>query len=336
MTSEALLGLVMQVASLFVIACCIFLISSLLAGVMFLAHHKYVTDLKYRINNKYLVFHAISAVCASIVVTVWLSLPHSPRLPLVFKHCHSSNCATHIPAVIDLTLLNLLFAFFAMGMLTICFILIKTHQKKLEERINSLLLLSRNFSLNYSPNHSPDQDSDGNYRSQATIIDVPQPVLLNVGMLTPKILLSSQITESLSVNDVKILLAYEYAKAKQFENIKVKLVQITCLFWLANARRLLITDLHTLLRTRAFIEIRQLFKNQATDIPKAVSNKMTQDLREFVSKMEGDTTLLPQYVDAIVDDADLNTQACLASFLYFICLVSVTSNFTHFLFEIAS
>lgn len=322
MTSEALFASVMQVASLFVIACCIFLISSLIAGVMFLAHRKYVTAVNHRINNKYLVFHALAAVCASIVVTVWLSLPHSPRLPLVFKHCHSNNCATHIPAVIDPTLLNLLFAFFAVGMVTVFFILMKAHQKTLEERINSLLRLSHN------------KDSDSNYWSQTTIIDVPQPVLLNVGMLAPKLLLSSQITKSLNANDVKILLAYEYAKAKQFENLKVKLVQIACLFWPPSIRRLLIIDLHALLRARAVREIRQLFENQQTAIPKIILNKMTKDLRGFISKIESNSDHLPQSVDVVVDDTILTAPAYLISFSYFTCLVIVTSNFTHFLFEL--
>lgn len=322
MASEALFTLVMQVASLFVIACCIFLVSSLVAGGMFLAHRKYASALYQRMKNKYLIFHALCAVCASIVVTIWLSLPHSPKLPFVFQHCHSSNCATHIPAVIDSTLLNLLFAFFVIGMVVVCFILIKSHQKKLEERINSLLRLS----------HSKDPKS--NYSSQATIINVPQPVLINVGMLEPKLLLSSLITESIDVEDVKILLAYEYAKAKQFENLKVKLLQIVCLFWPASARRLLISDLHAVLRERAFREIRQLFGCHQTTIPKTILNKMTNDLQEFVLKVERESDHWPQSADGIIDETHLTAKAYLGSFLYFICLLIVTSNFTHFLFEL--
>jgi hypothetical protein len=324
MTSETLLASVTQVASLFAIACCIFLVSSLISGVTFLAHRKYAAVVDHKINNKYLVFHALSAVCASVVVTVWLSLPHSPKLPLVFKHCHSSNCTTHIPAVFDPTLLNLLFAFFAVGMMTVCFILIKTHQKTLEGRINSLLCLSHN------------KDPDNNCRSQATIIDVPQPVLLNVGLLAPKLLLSSQMTKTLNINDVKMLIAYEYAKAKQFENLKVKLVQIACLFWPAGIRRLLITDLHTLLRERAFKEISLLFENQKMTIPKTILNRMTKDLREFVSKIETNNDHLSHISRAIfvVDDSKLTASAYLASLSYFICLVIVTSNLIHFLFEL--
>ncbi|WP_299079762.1 hypothetical protein [uncultured Paraglaciecola sp.] len=322
MIGEALLAAMMQLASLFVIACCIFLISSLIAAGTFFVHRNYVKTINQRLKSQYLIFHALCAVSASIVVTIWLSLPRSPRLPFVFEHCHSSNCATHIPAVIDPTLFNLLFAFFAIGMVTLCFILIKGHQKKLEQRINSLLLLSNS------------QGAENNYSSQATIINVPQPILLNVGLLSPKLILSSVITKSLEIDDVKILLAYEYAKAKQFENLKVKLVQIACLFWPARTRRLAISDLQAALRSRALEEIRQLFGSQQPTIPNIVLNKMTQDLREFVAKIENDKAHLSQPADLMSKNTNLITPAPLASIAYFMGLVVVTSNLTHFVFEL--
>ena len=319
MSSEAVLASVMQVASLFLIACCIFSVSSLLASAAYLGHRKYKINSNFQIKNKWLIFHALSAVSASIVVTLWLSLPQSSRLPFVFKHCHSNNCATHIPAVIDATLLNLVFAFFAMSMLTLCFILIKSHQKKLEGRINSLLRLSKS------------QDNTNNEWSQASIINTPQPVLLNVGMLVPKLILSSKITETLDVNDVKLLLAYEYGKAKQFENLKVKLVQIVCLFWPAPFRRLLITDLRTALHACAYEETRQLLGNPQTNIPKAMLNKMPKDICVFVAKIEAKCDSLASSID---NEVPLNTTTFFVSLLYFTCLVAVTSNFTHFLFEL--
>lgn len=324
MASDALVPLVMQVASLFVIACCIFLLSSLISVGAFLAHHKFVSALNYRIKHNYLIFHALSAVFASLVVTIWLSLPHSPRLPFIFQHCHNSNCATHIPAVLDPGLLNLLFGFFAIGMATLCFMLLRAHQKKLNERINSLLRLS------------PSHDSDNNYCSQATIVNVPQPLILNVGIVAPKLLLSSQITANLVMADVKLLLAYEYAKAKQFENLKVKMVQIACLFWPASIRRLLLGDLHAALRQRAFKEICPFFESQKTNIPPSLLTQMSKDIREFVSKIERNSDHLAQAADAIVDDTNLTPLAYLCGLSYFVCLVIVTSNFTHFLFEIVT
>jgi hypothetical protein len=328
MPSEAVLTSVMQVASLFLVAFCIFSVSSLLASAVYLGHQKYTVSANFQIENRWLIFHALAAVSASIVVTLWLSLPQSSRLPFVFKHCHSNDCATHIPAVIDSTILNLVFAFFAISMVTVCFVLIRAHQKKLEGRINSLLHLSKS------------QQNTNNEWSQASIINMPQPVLLNVGMLTPKLLLSSKVTETLDVNDVKLLLAYEYGKAKQFENLKIKLVQIVCLFWPAPLRRLLITDLRTVLHARAYEEIRQLLGNPQTNIPKAMLNKMPNDIGIFVSKMDAQSDSLPVTATAtatanrIDNEVTRNTTAYFVSFLYFACLVAVTSNFTHFLFEL--
>ncbi|MFQ3208238.1 MAG: hypothetical protein ACI9IT_002404 [Glaciecola sp.] len=322
MPSEAAIASVMQIASLFLIAYCIFSVSSLLAGLAYLGHRKYTANDHFQINNKWLIFHALSAVSASIVVTLWLSLPQSSRLPFVFKHCHRNDCETHIPAIIDFTLLNLIFIFFAISMISVCFMLIRAHQKKLEGRIDSLLRLSKT------------QHNIDNEWSQAAIIYTPQPVLLNVGMLTPKLLLSSKVVETLDVNDVKLLLAYEYAKAKQFENLKIKLVQIVCLFWPTPFRRFLIIDLRSVLHARATREICQLLGNPKTNIPETMLNKMPNDIGLFVAKMDYKNGSLPSTITNINNEETLNITELLTFSLYFICLVTVTSNFTHFLFEL--
>jgi hypothetical protein len=322
MTSETIFTLVMQIASLFAVACGIFLISSWLICGTFLAHRRYAGGLYYRLKNSLLFFYALGAVAASIVVTIWLSMPQSLGLAFVFKHCHNSNCATHVPALLDHTALNLLYAFFAIGMITVCFIIIKTHQKRLDERLNSLLRLSN------------DTNASQDFLQQTAVINVPEPVLLNVGMLTPKLLLSSQLTASLKIEDVKILLAYEYAKAKQFENIKIKLVQIACLFWPASIRRILVSDLQVIIRERAFKEICQLFGHPKTTIPPSILNKLTSDLKQFVVNMQNYKDPLSQSAYATNDDKKITPTAFILSLLYFAGLVIVTSNFTHFLFEL--
>lgn len=322
MTSESIFTLFMQFTSLFVVAGAIFLISSLLICVTFLAHRHYAKGVYYRLNSSLVFFYAFGAVGASIVVTIWLSMPQSPRLPFVFRHCHDSDCSTHIPAMLDHTLLQLLCAFFAIGMTTLCFIILKAHQKKIDGRINSLICLSS------------DSKSQNDFWQQTATIDVTEPILLNVGMLTPKLLLSSKLTGSLEIEDVKILLAYEYAKAKQFENIKIKLLQIACLFWPARIRRLLVDDLQVIIRERAFKETRQLFGHPNTTIPIFILNKLTKDLREFVSQIESNKDPFTQSAMGTSDSQNLSPTAFLIRFLYFICLVIVTSNFTHFLFEL--
>lgn len=322
MTIETIFASAMQFASLFAIACCIFLVSSLVTSGIFLAHRQYINPSRSHLGSGYLFFHGFCAVLTTLVVSVWLSLPHSPSLPFVFEHCHSSNCAAHIPAVIDPALLNLLFAFFVIGFVGICTILIKIHQKRLQERIDSLLRLS------------PNQDSDNPYWAQATIVEIPQPTLINVGLLVPKLLLSSAITRSLKNDDAQLLLGYEYAKAKQFENLKVKLLQISCVFWPAKIRRLLISDLQCVIRTRASKGISQQLGHQQTQIPAEIFNNMSNELREFISNISGTNNQRAQLYKAEHTPTTANNIAYLFSGLYFMCLVVVTSNFTHFLFEI--
>ncbi|MEP1444593.1 MAG: hypothetical protein ABJK37_00590 [Paraglaciecola sp.] len=320
MTIETIFASFMQFASLFAIACCIFLVSSLITSGIFLAHRRYIQP--YPLKSGYLFFHGFCAVLATLVVSVWLSLSHSPSLPFVFEHCHSSNCAAHIPAVIDPALLNLLFAFFVIGFIGVCTVFIKIHQNRLQERIDSLLRLT------------PNQDANNPYWAQATIVEIPQPTLINVGLFIPKLLLSSAITRSLKNDDAQLLLGYEYAKAKQFENLKVKLLQISCLFWPATARSQLISDLQSVIHVCAIEGIRLQHGHQQTQIPPDIFNNMSNELREFLSNISGTDSYTSQSHKTKQMQPTANNIAYFFSGLYFMCLVIVTSNFTHFLFEL--
>jgi hypothetical protein len=321
MASDSAVTFIMQGASLLLIACCIFLISSLLASLTFVIHRNYTNNINKKLTGKWLFLHAISAVCASVVVTIWLSMPNLSRLPLVFNHCHSNNCATHVPAAIDSSLLNLLFAFFAISMLMICFILLKAHKNKLKERINLLLRLSQS------------QTTAFNDSSQVTLVNTLEPLLLNVGLLTPRLLVSSQITEVLHLSDVKVLLAYEYGKAKQFENVKIKLVQICCLFWPSTIRRLLVTDVRNNVYESAYKDVYQLLGRQQTNISKAMLDNMAKDIRDFIVKINSPNQAILTDTNAL-NDTRFTTSAYFMICVYFICLIAVTSNVTHFLFEL--
>lgn len=322
MISEAMMTIGMQVASLFLIACCIFGVSSLLASAAYLASRKYVRGSNFHMPKQWLVFHALSAFSASIIVIVWLSLPQSTKMPFVFKHCHNSNCTTHIPSLIESSLLNFLFTFFIISMIVTCFILIKAHQKTLEERTNSLLRLSKV------------QDNLNNQWSQITIVESSVPVLLNFGMLNPKLILSSKITESVAQNDVKLLLAYEYCKAKQYENLKIKLVKIVCIFWPGTIRRLLVTDLRNMLHARAQRDIHQLLGSHNMTIPVTLLDHMPQDIGVFIEAIRAPRRPLNDCDDTNNADVSSNTTLYLLPVICLISIVVLTSNFTHFLFEL--
>jgi hypothetical protein len=322
MLSEDVWDIAASLTTLVFIASCILLVSSLLAACVYSVHRKFVKKANKSLKSVWVVVHAFSAFFASIVVTVLLSLSASSSLPFVVKHCHSSNCEKHVPSAIDSNLLNLLFVFFVVSMLMICWILIKAHQKKLTAQISSLLLLSQN------------KLSNKNQWPNTTIIEAPQPVLLNVGLIYPKLLISSQLIDSLQVDEVKLLLAYEYGKAKRFENIKVKLLQIVCLMWPSNNRFLLILDARNMLRARACNEIHLLLGSQPIHLSDEILSEIPRDVQQFVLKINGDYNNPPNCIANHFDDGYLSVIGYVSIVSYYICLVVVTSNLSHILFEL--
>ena len=112
------------------------------------------------------------------------------------------------------------------------------------------------------------------------------------------------------------------------------MVQIVCLFWPASFRRFLIIDLRAMLHGRATQEICQLLGNPKTNIPETMLSKMPNDISLFVAKIDYKNGSIPSTTTNINNEVTLNITELLTFSLYFICLVTVTSNFTHFLFEL--
>ncbi len=321
MMNEQILTSTIQIAQLVFIACCIFGVSSLVASISYLGLRKYIVRHGANINHQGIIFLAVSALCASTFVTIWLSLPHFSKLPFVLKHCHDNNCATHIPAAFDQTLLNLLSACFVAGMAMLSFVYIRSHRTKLENKISSLLRLSQTTQSVWS---------------QTTMISASKPIFLNVGIIEPRFLVSSNIVESLDENDVKLLFAYEYAKAKQFESLKIKLIQFSCLFWISHARRRLITDLRTLIHERAYQQVKSLLSNQQANIPNRILRQLPEDIAEFVLKTHPQVKTTPKRMANDLPSMDSTMTTYTASAIYFVGLVVITSNVIHFIFEFVS
>jgi hypothetical protein len=311
----------MQILSLVVVACSIFLLNSFLSSLVFLAHSQFIFKAHEHIKSKLLIFHALCAICASLAVIVWLSIARPPLFSLIYQHCHGNNCNSHIPSIIDVSLISSLFVLFAMCMFALCFILVKVHRKKLEVQINSLLQLSQN---------KPYTKSD---YLQATVIDTPQAVLLNVGLIRPKLLLSSQLVDSLHSSDINLLLAYEYVKSKRYENLKVKLARIACMLWPKNIRQLLVLGLRDQAREQAYKEMSPLLDKYQTQIPHRVLDNMTWDMQEFVSKINTDHQSNYKN-DGIGFKKPRIATKYFALSCYFLCLVVVTSNLLHFALEL--
>lgn len=324
MISEQFLAPLVQVTQLVFIACCIFGVSSLLASSTYLAFRKSSISHHAFSSHKGLIFIALSALFASTIVTIWLSIPHYSQLPFVVTHCHDNDCTIHIPEAFDQTLLNFLSASFIIGMAMFSLIFIQAQQNKLEERINNLLQLSQN------------EKSVNRAWAQTTVIEAAEHVFLNVGMIEPRFLVSSNLVDSLEDKELSLLFAYEYSKAKQFENVKVKLVQLTCLFWIGKARRKLLNDLRSAIHQIAHKQVEQLLGKQKIHIPESILHQLPKDINEFVLKTQSKNHAPQQPLNKFDGSLKVSLVKYPAGVIYFIGLVVITANVIHFIFELVS
>lgn len=318
MLGETAWDIVVTCFTLVIIASGIFLVSSVLASGVYSLHRNFVSKNQQHLKSAWVMLHAFCAFFASVMVTLWLSFPDTPSLPTIFKHCHSSHCGDHVPAAIDFSFLSFIFVFFILGMLLMCWVFIKTQQKKLDAQIGALLRLS------------PYSGHTKNSWPNATIIESKELIVLNVGLINPKILLSSHLTNSLNTDDIKLLLAYEYGKAKQFENLKIKLVQIMCLLWPSHFRSLLLHDIRSSVQESAYSDTRELLGSQQHTIPDEILTNLPRDVRQCVIRINSVSEHLADSVDSVF----FSITDYLMSGLYFIFLVIVTSNLSHVLFEL--
>lgn len=146
--------------------------------------------------------------------------------------------------------------------------------------------------------------------------------------------MSAQIAETLATDDIKLLLAYEYAKAQQFENFKVKGVQLACLFWPKFIRRLLLTDLRAVLQERAYQTVKQGLDHQYANIPLSIRGMLPSNTNGFLDKIMNGVQLSNSTSKSNRNAFFVTAQAYLINSFYFICLIVITSNLSHFIFEL--
>jgi hypothetical protein len=322
MTPDTFNTSVSHIAALLSIGCVIYFLSSMLAATAYLSHERFSQQFQYKINRVWLLVHAASALVVSIAVTVWLSIPVSPKLPFVYKHCHGEGCGAHIPSVMNLTSINLIFALFVVSVFALFIIVINAHQTRLAKRITCLMDISQG-------SHNLGVKMTG-----VTIISTPQPVMLNVGLISPKILLSSHIVHSLHQSDVNLLLAYEYGKAKQFENLKIKLLQITCLFWPTKIRIRMLEALRASIHERVYLDMKGLQGDQIIRISSLILRDLSKDIRILVERYNHDQCASIMNNDSADDNQIPSIFHAAAGLCYFLGLFVITSNVTHVVFEL--
>lgn len=326
MPTEEISEPVIQIVLLLLSACCILLISSLLASASYFLHRKYGSRVKSPITIAWIGVYASSAIYTSTAIAIWLSLPRESDFSFVLAHCHQNVCGTHLPAVINFNWLNSLAVLLVIALIIACLMLVKVHDNKLTKRINCLLSLSQQ------------EDSEDEKWFAVTIIRAAYPLCLNAGIFAPKLVVSSHLAQLLEQRHLRLLLVYEYSKAKQFKNLKLKLIQILTLMWPASIRRLLILDFCNIVDERAFAEVHELLGYQQVKISSDLPDELPDTIKELLFKFQtqstgtGIGTSISGMQAKDVDDAPLHFY--IPSILYIAAIILLSSNLTHLVIEL--
>lgn len=305
---------------LFGLALCIFWFSSILASAAYVLHKKYVPNISGNPQYKWLIWHVLAAACVSFTVTIWFALPTSVQAGLTIEHCHNTHCGDHLPLIAKASLMDLLYAFFLISMVVLVALLLKFSKRKLDEQANTLLQLS----------NAETYTSD---KSSVNVIRSDRSLLLNVGMLKPRLIVSSHMLESLDNKAIKTLLAFELSKGLQHEILKVKLASMLCSLWPRRVRLLLICDLRNLINGRAH---RQTLTNTgitAVDVESCRHIDVPENVRKPIAdaaSKDYDSTSPNRASKHAVYSFFIAIFACIA---YFLCLFVLVYNAMHILLE---
>jgi len=320
--SNELGALSTQFLLLLLLASGIYLLSSLVTASTFYFHNKNFRNSKRLLSPWWVGTYSASAVLVTVIIVLSLAIPHISNLSLIYEHCHSNSCEAHIPSVIDTSLFKIVAFFIAFVLLVITIYMVRAHQKRLSAYIDTLVALS---------NSKQENNITNTQLANVSIINVQQSLVLNAGLVRPKILVSKSIVNALTEHDLKLIVAYEYSKAKLFKNLRIKLIDIFCILWPRPIKKALKNQLLEATYLQAYKEIRDLVGQQNCKISHNLRQALPNDISTFVKRIntvqaESKSLVAPRKPYAFFYNK-------LLALVYFIALLMLTSNLTHVVIE---
>ncbi len=172
---------------------------------------------------------AISPVVITSVSTLVLFLPSLFKFSTFYEHCHFAQCAAHVPPFFEsssymMILGVVLFTFTGLGLT-----LLVKHQRLLDKKITVLCHLLSTHELTAQDDY-------------VYIIDAKLPVLLSVGLLKPKIIVSKEIKETLGQPLFQLVLVYEIIRCKRYTNLLTTLIRACAFMWPKMIKKKLLLD----------------------------------------------------------------------------------------------
>ena len=172
---------------------------------------------------------ALGAPIISLFSVFAFILPSFFAFPSLYEHCHVSVCGPHVPDYFQSP--NYIFALVALVLTLIgfSFFVFFRQQRRLERHIQCLIeLLCNEQSVRKDYLHT---------------INSEYPLLMNVGLISPRIIMSSKTKSQLGAEVLQLILMYELIRCKRYDNLRCMIGKIFTIIWPNSLRKIFLNDL---------------------------------------------------------------------------------------------
>ena len=176
---------------------------------------------------------ALGAPIISLVSVFAFILPSFFAFPNLYEHCHASVCGPHVPDYFQSS--NYIFALAALVSTLVGFSLFVffRQQRRLENQIQCLIeLLCKEQSIHKSI-----------HNDYLHTINSEYPLLMNTGLISPRIIMSSKTKSQLGAEALQLILMYELIRCKRYDNLRSMIGKIFTIIWPNSLRKIFLNDL---------------------------------------------------------------------------------------------
>jgi hypothetical protein len=219
-------------AVLLLIICLFFLLlTSLFYAAVYILLRPFLEYIKPPLRAILIQLCALGAPVIAVTSTLFFISPAVFLLPTVYEHCHTSACIDHVPDFFKAPNLTVVIGVMLIGSFGFGLsVLIKQH-RELHRKITSLCGL-------LSPNENVLEDK------YLKIIDSKFPLVLNVGLVKPRIIMSNEVKRALGKSHFQLVLMYELIWCQRYTNLTTMMSKICTFAWPNFAKERLLGDLN--------------------------------------------------------------------------------------------
>ncbi|AEP31153.1 hypothetical protein [Brumicola nitratireducens] len=264
---------------------------------------------------------ALGAPIIGLVSVFAFILPSFFAFPSLYEHCHVSVCGPHVPDYFQSS--NYIFALAALVSTLVGFSLFVffRQQRRLENQIQCLIELLCN-----------EQSVHNDYLHT---INSEYPLLMNAGLISPRIIMSSKTKSQLGAEALQLILMYELIRCKRYDNLRSMIGKIFTIIWPNSVRKIFLKDLsnanHEVARQILSKKKNNLHNLQCLPEPQEISGLpiyVRQLIKSYANEQEQEQKQKPAH--SIL----LNPVSFMLFTVHYLLLMIALTSLTHYLSDV--